>query len=73
VASATTVNYSEPSLAKQVVLTKYAKGEITRQELAKEIAHIRPPAPKMPWGQWIVFTLTTILVSALVPPQAKRD
>jgi hypothetical protein len=73
VASTTTVNYSEPSLAKQLVLTRYAKGEITRQELAREIAHIRPPVPRMPWGQWIVFTLTTILVSALVPPQAKRD
>lgn len=72
-ASATAINYSEPSLAKQALFTKYAKGEITRQELAKEISRIRPPVPKMPWGQWIVFSLTTILVTALVPPQAKRD
>ena len=72
-ASATSMNYSEPSLAKQMALTKYARGEISRQELVNEIAQIKPPSPKMPWGQWLVFSLTAILVSALVPPQAKRD
>jgi hypothetical protein len=72
-ASATSTTYSEPSLRKQAIFTKYANGEISRQELVKEIAQIRPPVPKMPWGQWLIFSLAAVLVSALVPPQAKRD
>jgi hypothetical protein len=72
-ATATAQNYAEPSLAKQLLYSRYARGEITRKELADGIGQIRPAARKTPWPYWLVATLLTSVVAALVPPQARRN
>ena len=70
----TTANmYSQPSLAKQIVLSRYAKGEITRQELASEIASVQPPDPHLSWRYRLAALILTTLAAAFIPPTARRN
>lgn len=61
------------SLKKQQVLRRYAEGELTWSQVADAIASIKPPPPKLSARQRIVVFLSTIILSALIPPWARRE
>jgi hypothetical protein len=61
------------SLKKQQVLRRYAEGELTWSQVADGIASIKPPPPKLSTRQKIAVILSTILLSALIPPWARRE
>jgi len=65
--------YNEPSLAKQIVLSRYAKGEITRQELADQIASVQPPDPHLSWRYRLAALILTTIATAFIPPVARRN
>ncbi len=63
--------YLEPSLKKQQLFSKYAKGELSWSVLSDEIAKIKPPLPSS-WNRKIVVIAFSLFL-ALLPPWAKRD
>jgi hypothetical protein len=71
--TATVHVYTEPSLAKQAVLLRYAKGEITRQQLAEEIASVQPPDPHLSWRYRLAAMILTTIATAFIPPIARRQ
>lgn len=63
--------YFEPSLKKQQLFSKYAKGELSWSALSDEIAKIKPPLPNT-WNRKIVVFIFSLFL-ALLPPWARRD
>lgn len=65
--------YTQPSLAKQQLFSKYAKGEITRQELAELIGQIQPPSPRVSLSYKIAAYILMLIATAFMPPYARRN
>jgi hypothetical protein len=65
--------YTQPSLAKQQLYSKYAKGEITRQELAEKIELIRPASPKVTLSYRIAAYIILFIATLFIPPYARRN
>jgi len=65
--------YCEPSLQKQLLYTKYAKGEMSRAEMAEEIAKIQPPIPERSWKQHLALGAVAFIIAAITPPWARRE
>ena len=68
-----TVSYNQSSLLKQQLYSRYAKGEITRQQLGHYIALVQPPAPKVSWNYRLAVIILTCLATALIPPYIRRN
>lgn len=60
------------SLKKQQVFRRYADGELTWSQVADGIDSIKPPQ-NLSTRQKIALFASTILLSILTPPGAKRD
>ena len=65
--------YTHPSLVKQQLFSKYAKGEITRQELTEQIEQIQPPPRGASLSYRIATFIIVLLVAVFTPPYARRD
>ena len=65
--------YTQPSLAKQQLFSKYAKGEITRQQLAEKIEEIHPASPKVSLSYRIAACILLFIATAFIPPYARRN
>lgn len=65
--------YNEPSLAKQLVLSRYAQGQITREQLAEGIASVQPPDPHLSWKYRIAAIILTAIATAFIPPFVRRQ
>ena len=64
---------SDLSLKKQQVFRRYASGDLTWAQVAEEIEGIKPPPPNLSTKQKIALWFSVILLSALIPPWARRD
>jgi hypothetical protein len=65
--------HAEPSLAKQRLYSSYAKGEISRQELAEAVAKIQPPVADLSWKYRLAALILTAIANAFIPPSARRN
>jgi hypothetical protein len=66
-------SFTDLSLKKQQVLRRYANGELTWSQVAAGIEGIKPPPPNLSVKQKIALYASAILLSALIPPWAKRE
>lgn len=67
------VESSELSLLKQRLLSRYARGEISRVELADEAEKIQPPKVHLSIGKSLLIVIATLLSVALIPPWVRRE
>lgn len=71
--AATQDPYADLSLKKQQVFRRYANGELTWLQVAEGIDSIKPPPPNLSTRQRIALIISTIILSILTPPGAKRE
>jgi len=61
------------SQQKEALYGRYARGELTLEEVTCRVASIRPAAQVVPRWRRIGGTIVTILAAVLLPQWAKRD
>lgn len=71
--AATHDQFSDLSLKKQKIFRQYASGELSWSQAAEGIEKIQPPPPKLSTKQRIALIVSSVLLSILLPPWAKRE
>jgi hypothetical protein len=71
--AATPDQFSDLSLKKQKIFRRYASGELSWSQAAEGIESIQPPPPKLSKKQRLAFIVSSVLLSFLIPPWARRE
>lgn len=65
--------YREPSLKKQLLLTDYARGQISIEDLVNQMSEIQPPKYPTTTRRRVGLFFATVLAALVVPPWHRRE